>query len=365
MKHCCRDCFKDENLRAEIERQGSIGTCDWCGSEAVPVLEPYELHDLFHPLLVSYEQKPPFGDCVDSATWGSSLAESIENDGWKIFSDCLELEDQNSLLDAIRYEDPDQAGWRAGCGNWLSLGKGFAEFTAEEIWRKFADHIRWKRRFLPQPDKYGFLSEPKDWLPPLLADTELFVKPDSVLFRTRIGHAIGDGGLPAPLERSEMGPPPREIATRGRANPAGIPYLYTADLEMTAVAEVRPHVGAHVTVCELRPKQELRIADLTRIHQIHSPFLQLDIDNRIRKNALLNRLNSVLSEPVDPKASEIEYVPSQYLAEVILNAGYDGIRYQSAIFPTGMNIVFFDAAGIEIDEKTRLVTVKGMTLNCR
>ena len=352
-------------MQAFIERQGSNGICDWCGSETVPVLEPYKLHALFHPLLVTYERKPPFGDCGDSASWGSSLAESIGNDGWSIFSDCLELEDQNSLLDAIHYEEPDQAGCRAGSGNWLSLGKGFAEFNADAIWREFADHIRWKRRFLPQSGKFEFLSEPKDWLPPLLADTVLLVKPDSVLFRARIGRVSGDGGLTTPLDRTEMGPPPREITTPGRANPAGIPYLYTAEQEMTAVAEVRPYVGAHVTVCELRPRQGMRIADLTRIHQIQSPFLQADIDDRIRRNALLNILNSVLSQPVDPNASEIEYVPSQYLAEVILNAGYDGIRYKSAIAPNGTNIVFFDAAGIEIDEKTRLVTVTTMTLSYR
>ncbi len=106
----------------------------------------------------------------------------------------------------------------------------------------------------------------------------------------------------------------------------------------------------------------MRIADLTLVHTVPSAFGLSDLKNVIRQNALLNILNRELSRPVDPNASEIEYVPTQYLAEVILNAGYDGIRCQNDVIPTGTNIVFFKPAKFDFN-KTWLVTVKGMSFD--
>ncbi|MFZ0569740.1 MAG: RES domain-containing protein [Rhodomicrobium sp.] len=36
--------------------------------------------------------------------------------------------------------------------------------------------------------------------------------------------------------------------SEGRANPRGIPYLYLASTRDTALAEVRPWIGSHITV---------------------------------------------------------------------------------------------------------------------
>ena len=68
-------------------------------------------------------------------------------------------------------------------------------------------------------------------------------------------------------------------------------------------------------------------------------------------------MNRELSKPINPAPAEVEYVPTQYLAEVILNANYDGIRYKSAIHRGGFNVVFFDHRQLAIQENTRLVKV--------
>jgi hypothetical protein len=154
-----------------------------------------------------------------------------------------------------------------------------------------------------------------------------------------------------------MGVPPRIKATAGRANPAGIPYLYVAEKEVTAVSEIRPFLGAKVTIAQVKPKQTLRVIDLTRITPIDSPFEHSDLSLQVEKNALLGILNRELSKPVSPTLAEIEYIPTQYLAEVILNANYDGIRYKSAMNEGGFNVVFFDHQKLNIVSATTLVEV--------
>ncbi|WP_211222764.1 RES family NAD+ phosphorylase [Paludibacterium yongneupense] len=43
----------------------------------------------------------------------------------------------------------------------------------------------------------------------------------------------------APYPIDKMGAPPKQLATHGRANPTGIPYLYLGSHPATAIAEIR------------------------------------------------------------------------------------------------------------------------------
>ena len=202
-------------------------------------------------------------------------------------------------------------------------------------------------------------------MPELLDATALHVTVESVIFRARLGCVTEGFKPPAALPPEKMGAPPAEMAKRGRANPAGIAYLYVAEQEETAVAEIRPYVGAKVSIARAIPKDALKLADLTKVHCIPSPFGLTDLADRIRRNALLNILNEELARPVNPDESEVEYVPTQYLAEVILNAGFDGIRFKSAVSPGGTNVVFFKPADLEIQSDTRLVEILSVAIEYR
>jgi hypothetical protein len=56
---------------------------------------------------------------------------------------------------------------------------------------------------------------------------------------------------------------------------------------------------------------------------------------------VLEHLSRELSQPIDPKAADIDYLPTQYLTELIRNEGYDGVVYKSAMYPGGRNLVLF------------------------
>lgn len=352
---CCEKCFVDPVLVKHLRKKGCKGACDYCGARGVKVMPADNLHETFRPLIELFE---PLDEGKHSVAETTTLPECIEwRSEWHVFSDSLPDNVRCDLLDKIRRHDPksgDADGYRSR-EPWAMLEDSIFRSSEEDIWEQFADSIKWKRRFIPET--LGIMTDPKDWLPQFLHEIAFFVKPLTRYYRARLGGIEEDYVVAKPFEAKDMGVPPRIKATAGRANPAGIPYLYVAEKEVTAVSEIRPFLGAKVTIAQVKPKQTLRVIDLTRITPIDSPFEHSDLRLQVEKNALLGILNRELSKPVSPALAEIEYIPTQYLAEVILNANYDGIRYKSAMNEGGFNVAFFDYQKLDILGVTRLVEV--------
>jgi hypothetical protein len=86
--------------------------------------------------------------------------------------------------------------------------------------------------------------------------------------------------------------------------------------------------------------RDLRIIDFTDEMPLFSRLADVDRDNA-EVIALLKAIGREMARPIDPNATETEYVPTQYVAEVIRAAGYDGLAYQSAV-GAGTNFVLFD-----------------------
>jgi len=359
---CCTQCFQDDYLVKFIERKGEVGNCEFCHAEQVKIIDAHDLGGIFEPLIELYEEAQPIVEDYE----GESLAECLEE--WEVISGEMDTRIQNNLLDEIMY-----GGMRykrrfehhLSSSDWASKNNHSYYGRDENIWHEFADHIKRKRRFLPKPEQFEFLENPNDWLPKMLAAADYEVTSESEFFRAREGFIREQFGHPKPFPPDQMSAPPPEKARRNRANPAGISYLYVAEDEPTTIAEIRTFVGANVSICRARPKKNLKVADLTKYHGVGSPFGKRDLEYLIKRNALLNVLNDELARPVNPEASEVEYVPTQYLAEVILNSGYDGIRYKSAVKPGGTNLVFFRPEDLEIQPNTRLVEVLSIDVHYR
>jgi hypothetical protein len=71
-KRCCAECFDDRGLRKSIIpfKGPGHGTCNFCGTEDVDVLEPGQLADVFALLISVYEPDPA----------GKSLVEWMKGD---------------------------------------------------------------------------------------------------------------------------------------------------------------------------------------------------------------------------------------------------------------------------------------------
>ena len=143
-----------------------------------------------------------------------------------------------------------------------------------------------------------------------------------------------------------MGAPPKRIASHGRANPAGIPYLYLASAQDTAISEIRPHTGEIACVADFTTQTTLKLVDLRTPRNMVSPFVLADADDigRMRNDLpFLDRLGNELTRPVIPQSAAIDYTPSQYLCEFVKKCGYQGVIYRSSV-STGMNLALFDPA---------------------
>ncbi|AZC00445.1 hypothetical protein DKE52_008010 [Acinetobacter pittii] len=65
------------------------------------------------------------------------------------------------------------------------------------------------------------------------------------------------------LDIGLMGMPPPAIASAGRANPVGIPYLYLAENIETCMAEIRPSNGCKVNIAKFNLINDVNLLDLT------------------------------------------------------------------------------------------------------
>lgn len=313
---CCPECFGDPGLRRIIPGlSAGNGNCPYCLSNDVPLVEPERLGDAFSVLVGIYE--PNFG--------GEPLVSLLKAD-WHLFD--------HPRMDEFRCKDL----LAAILGNGEIVRQSFVPFARFETdrlvrWEQLRDELMRVNRYFPDSQidtvRLGQLLK-------LLTATE----PPTQWFRAR----IQDGDDPFPIDK--MGAPPAGVASHGRANPPGIPYLYLGSTAETAVSEIRPHTGETASVAEFGIPDGLRLVDLRDPKGFISPFDFGDEDEIgvMRSDlAFLDRLGEELTRPVLPQRAAVDYVPSQYLCEFIKKEGFDGVLYRSSV-SEGMNLALFDPA---------------------
>ena len=76
---------------------------------------------------------------------------------------------------------------------------------------------------------------------------------------------------------------------------------------------------------------------------------------------MMRRFAEELSRPIDPNQAEIDYLPTQYLTEIVMKCGFDAVLYPSSLGP-GKNIAIFDPASVKVDV-TRLGQVDDVAVS--
>lgn len=325
--YCCAECFGDRVLRKAIRDLSSLaGKCSYCNTESQSLLEPTDLRYYFETLISAYR--------ADS---GGKFLAPLLRDEWGLFKHARMDDFRAKDLLAEILDDHDIVRQ-----SFVAVPHPGADWLAS--WEKLRDELMYRNRFFPNVDiDLPFFEEILDGL--ILEPYEV---PDlcdvpSLWFRARIQDQD------TPFEVTKMGAPPRRIASHGRANPAGIPYLYLGSKPLTAISEIRPHTGELVCVLDFKVLHDLRLIDLRNARATFSPFTFDDADRigRVR-NALsfLERLGEDLTTPVLPQAAAIDYTPSQFLCEFIKKCGYDGVVYRSSV-SDGINLALFDPTRAE------------------
>jgi hypothetical protein len=154
---------------------------------------------------------------------------------------------------------------------------------------------------------------------------------------------------------NEAGPPPLGIVKNNRMSPTGISYFYGAENPETCIAEIKPSVGEKVLLSEFKITQDIAILDLTlipdfRVRSIFDP--KYNHEMLWAKHFMSNFLDDI-SKPMTSEDSEIDYVPTQVLAEFIRKEGYKGIKYESSQRPGEYNYTLFYGPLIEMNSDYR------------
>lgn len=308
----CKDCFFDEELRSEINANAVIDDrCDVCGKQS-KVMDLSEFYGFFTTLLELYSPT------VNS---NKTIVDIIQ-DEWHFFKD----KDVAMVLLA----DVIQAN---------NLGYSIADFVdytddiciRVAVWDRLKTSIKEKSRFFTNMDEFAQYNY-------LTAGKSLHV--GQKLYRSRIT-PVGQ----KKIKCDKMGCPPKELATAGRANPIGIPYLYLSDSAKTTYFEVRAVYLDKLSVGTFRIERELELVDF--IYDVNL-FLAYNDDTTslkeiVIKKKIIDAISEDLSKPLRRYDSELEYVPTQLICEYCKRiVGADGISFESSLHKGGRNYVLFD-----------------------
>lgn len=310
--NCCPNCFNDDFLAKQIKDISvDIGRCDYCKAEKTATIDAVLLSDYFHPLIDLYDISEDGESLVDLLKKGWMLFLTIDNDIARILiEDILEIK-LNSLF----------------------IPKTNIDVTNILNWQDFKNELKHDNRYFPKK------APSYDHLKGLL---QYLIMPNGVvpnyLYRARVNEDEN------PIHIDFMGKPPSKKSTAGRANPMGIPYLYTASNAQTAIAEIRPHKGDSVTVAKFDILEPLKLADLRNPRQSISPFVLVEDElNQIFLDLdYLCHLGEELSKPILPREAHLEYLSSQYLCELIKHCGFDGVVYKSSVGDGDNFAIFYD-----------------------
>lgn len=239
-----------------------------------------------------------------------------------------------------------------------------AEFAHWDSYSRFARYVRFKGRYVLGADERAFL----DTVLATIRDRDGELKPGQILYRAQRGvdwteQTDGEGNYIGE-DISGFGAarmkPLTDRAREGRANPTGIPVLYVGTTVLTAVSEVRPWVGADLSVAACKVLRPLRTLDLSLGHG-QSSFMGAVFKHVLggpaltaeeKEKAVWIDIDNAFSAPVTTSDDQADYAPTQILAELFRSAGYDAIAYKSHFGDDGnlkgYNVAIFDPDVVEI-----------------
>lgn len=334
----CHKCFKDSEVVNAIKRLNRQGKCTVCGSSNVYIYDTdndMELRDSFDELISIYtpiESLPAGYPKADLKL----LTEELNNT-WDIFNSLDKTQIYNLITGICKEKYAELPQLFDGLvGVTAHQDKTYLEemsILRTNRWEDFVSDLKTKNRFHTNHINTKIL--------------EIFCsyrrkpyKKGEILFRGRISSEEG-------YTIEEMGAPPSEKATAGRANSLGVRCLYLANNLETTIHEVRAGAFDYITIGQFELQEDIIVVDLRSIDKI-SPFLpDLDCMQYATNKEVLRKINKEMAKPLRRNDSPLEYIPTQYISEFIKSieyegsAEYAGMEYDSTVSPDGYNLAIF------------------------
>jgi hypothetical protein len=237
----CRTCFTARTwVSSAYQGDVSMGNCDFGHGFSEELWEVTAWDDSLARLLALYE--------IDDTNAGLPLTQQVQLD-WQIFN--LDQANLDAFLAASGVStDPLLAPGAVVRLRGMGSGSGTDHIAS---WARFSDEIRTHNRYFPTtvPDR--------SVLETVIQESRKTIKEGMTLSRARISSSA------QVLSADSMGAPPAHLASAGRANPVGIPYLYLAFEVDTCIYESRVPNHAHICVGTFRLTRTIEVLNLAKI----------------------------------------------------------------------------------------------------
>ncbi len=335
----CVDCFNDTEIIGIIESLGQKGKCQVCGSTNVYIYDTNknsllsEKFDEFLDIYIPVSQLP--------ATYPKSELNNLKYEllyKWNIFNNAIGLSNVYEIITCTCYEKYKHSP------ELFDSSVGIAEFYNKEYlseksllrtnqWEDFVKSVKTQNRFHTKLINLSILER-------FCSFIRKSYKMGSIFYRGRISPPEG-------IQVEDMGAPPSEKSSAGRANAAGISCLYLASDEETTVHEVRSGAFDYISIGKFILKEDIIVVDLKFIDKI-SPFIEgLGFREYAINKEHLIKLNKEMGKALRKSDSDLDYVPTQYLSDFIKSiehdgqAEYAGLEYNSTMNTSGYNLAIF------------------------
>jgi|SRR6185503_6802189 len=335
-KLICDDCVTDRVLSAWVEDNGEEATCAYCLEEGVCCQIDAVAKEIDKAIRRYYKIAPEEGHVVADSDNIAYYAEgdSAEDIIHGIVDSADAAADMVALLSASEERDVRDGDDAFYDGTLLEHVESYPDGFLE-VWESFEQRLKHEVRYFDERGR-AMLGELFGDLPDFGGGQAIVTlspeEKDLRLYRARI---IVDESEREEFVRDparHVGPPPPDLATAGRMNPAGIPAFYGAFSADVAVAEIRPPVGSLVAVGEFSLLRPLRLLDMSFLPFAYheESMFSAKYDEARSKVRFLEVFHRRISRPILPNDETLAYLPTQAVAAYVANVmNLDGIIYSS------------------------------------
>lgn len=340
----CINCFCVSDIKSRIESYDTKGSCDICGRKDAYIYDTETdvyLNGILDNIINLYIPVSSLGNAPKAEDCVYIKNEFIEN--WNIFNN-LSASKVHTIIKALSKELYSETPELIDepVVNQLTMDSEYFKANSllkEYSWEQFVEALKHENRFHTNYIDTTILEI-------FCSFIRKSYKTGKRFYRGRIS---GEEGY----DCENMGPPPKDKITEGRANSAGIQRLYLANDKETTIHEIRAGAFDYITIGCFELKKDITVVDLKMIDQISPVIEGLDVAQYYINREYLNKINEEMGKALRKSDSPLDYVPTPYIADFIQSIMHDGeheyagIEYRSTLYNKGYNLAIFDPSLFE------------------
>ncbi|MGA3037448.1 MAG: RES family NAD+ phosphorylase [Vulcanimicrobiaceae bacterium] len=162
----------------------------------------------------------------------------------------------------------------------------------------------------------------------------------------------------------ELAPPPATLRTAGRMNAAGVVAFYGATDATTCIAELAIPFGGAAVVGKFKCLRPLRVLDFRLLRSARMQYSYFDptLTERLGYQHFMQSLRNLLRRPVLPGHEDLDYLPTQMIAEFLAHEGLDGAMFISSVTPEASDEAQYELAPDASAKDLRPAGVAGINI---